>query len=105
MNILTKQGVWLAGINDFFLTFIEAVDEIWTRWGDTPIITSGAEGKHMEGSKHYKNEAWDLRVWGLHDPTSMADELRNKLNEDGEKWLVLFGDKDHKDHIHVQTLN
>jgi hypothetical protein len=101
MIINVKQGVWLAQLNDHFLQFIEALHEVWTRWGDTPTITAGADGKHMEGSKHYKNDAWDVRVWGLHNPQKQADQLRERLKEIDAQWIVLYGDEDHLDHIHV----
>lgn len=103
MKVLSKQGVWLAEINDWFLWLIQCLDEVWSRWGDTPIITSGADSKHMEGSYHGFNKAWDVRVWGLHNPQTQADELRATLNEDGNEWRVLYGDEFHKDHIHVEV--
>ena len=103
MNLLTKQGVWLAEINDYFLWLIQCLDDVWSRWGNTPVITSGADGKHMEGSYHYINKAWDVRVWGLRNPQSEADQLREKLNEDGNEWRVLYGDKYHQDHMHVEV--
>jgi len=103
MNIVCKQGVWFSKVDDLFFEFAEALTEVWEKWGDTPTLTSAADGKHMEGSKHYIAEAWDLRVWGLHNPLAMSDALRARLNQDGEKWIVLYGDAHHKDHIHVQT--
>jgi hypothetical protein len=103
MDVMTKEGVWLARINDYFLWFIECLYDVWQKWGDIPTITSGADGKHMEGSLHYVHRAWDVRVWGLHNPQGQADQLRARLNEDGNEWRVLFGDKHHQDHIHVEV--
>uniref|UniRef100_A0A6H1ZPD2 Uncharacterized protein n=1 Tax=viral metagenome TaxID=1070528 RepID=A0A6H1ZPD2_9ZZZZ len=103
MQIVTKQGVWIAVVNDWFLWFCKCLDEVWERWGNTPTITSAADGKHMEGSFHYINQAWDLRVWGLRDPAAMAKDLKEKLEEDGNEWRVLFGDEWHRDHMHVEV--
>ena len=103
MMIQTKSGVWLGEINNYFMSFLEALREVGNRRGFIPFITSGCEGKHMEGSKHYKHKAWDLRIWNMRDPHAATDDLRNTLNRDGEKWIVLYGDEYHKDHAHVQT--
>jgi len=103
MRVLTKQGAWIAEINDWFLDLLQCLDEVWSRWGDTPTITSGGDGKHMEGSYHYINRAWDIRVWGLHNPQTEADQLRDRLNETGNEWRVLYGDEHHKDHMHVEV--
>ena len=102
MKIILKQGVWLSEVNDPFLEFVAALWEVAERWGDVPVITSAADGQHMEGSLHYKGLAWDLRTWSLRDPAQEADQLRFRLNEEGHKYDVLFGDKYHRDHIHVE---
>jgi hypothetical protein len=99
MNVQTKQGVWLAELNDFFIHFLESLDAVWNKWGNVATITAGADGKHMEGSYHYINQAWDIRIWGLHDPASMMADLKKALEEDGNEWRVL----NETDHIHVEV--
>jgi hypothetical protein len=79
--------------------FIDCLDRVWTKWGNTPVITAGADGKHMEGSYHYVHKAWDLRIWGLRDPNGMMKDLKAALEEDGNEWRVL----NEKDHIHVEV--
>ena len=103
MMIQTKSGVWLGEINNYFMLFIEALEEVGNRWGFIPFITSGCDGKHMEGSKHYKHQAWDLRIWNMKDPHAVAENLLHVLNRDEYKWIVLYGDEHHKDHMHIQT--
>ena len=99
MEVWLKIGVVIDKINTPLVTLCEAVALIWGEYGVHCVITSGTEGKHMEGSLHYKNLAWDLRTRNLKDPGSAADKLREKLGKD---WDVLYGDKYHLDHIHVE---
>ncbi len=103
MMILTKQFVFLAKIDDVFFHFCNALSNVWERWGCTPVITSGAEGKHAEDSKHYKSLAWDIRIWGVRNPVEMVKQLEEELNTPENTFLVLYGDKNHLDHIHVQV--
>lgn len=61
------------------------------------VITSGTDGKHMKGSKHYSGDALDLRRSNI--PTKLLDtyltRLRGRLGEDYDVVLE-------KDHIHVE---
>lgn len=105
MEIAVKQGVWISRIDDLFIHFCRVLNDVWGQWGNIPTLTSGADGKHAENSKHYTARAWDIRVWGLKDPAAMAADLRAALNVDGDEWDVIFGDAGHKDHIHVEAEN
>lgn len=61
-------------------------------------ITSGTDGKHMEGSKHYTGDALDIRssVFPDYDARSLfLIELRNRLGKDYD--IVI-----EKDHIHIE---
>lgn len=102
MLIQTKSGVHLGEINDVFMDFITVLDEIGAKWGFVPMITSGCDGKHMEGSYHYEHRAWDIRIWNMKNPASVAEDLRKGYEEIGGSWDVLWGDEHHKDHMHIE---
>lgn len=59
------------------------------------VITSITDGKHKEGSLHYKGLAFDLRLPRNIQPTIMANELRVAL---GSGFDVVL----EADHIHVE---
>jgi len=63
------------------------------------IITSGNDSKHMRGSKHYVNDAIDLRVWGLSalERTRVVTFLQVTCGRDYD---VL--DEIRKNHIHLE---
>lgn len=83
----------------------------------TVWITSANDGTHKVGSKHYKSEAFDIRIWnvrGYDGPhremgkltwtkqeviTNWARGLRLALGDDYD---VVYGDRLHLDHIHVE---
>ena len=46
------------------------------------VVTSAADGKHMQGSLHYSGEALDLRIWNLPTPAQVAERLQQKLGLD-----------------------
>lgn len=48
------------------------------------VITSGFDGKHMEGSYHYTGDANDFRIWGLEE---IVDDLANIVAEELSKSL------------------
>jgi hypothetical protein len=99
MNVQTKSDVWFKEINDFTIHFLQTLDDIWTKWGNVPFVTSAADGQHMDGSYHYINQAWDIRIWGLKNPEEMMKDLKNNLEADGNEWRVL----NETDHIHVEV--
>jgi hypothetical protein len=60
------------------------------------VITSGTDGKHMKGSKHYTGEALDLRTSNIpaHQRKKYVDRLNAKLPE--------YDVIDEGDHIHIE---
>ena len=66
-------------------------DHVW--------ITSGNDSTHMKGSKHYTNEAFDVRTLNLIDGRDAAKLWTTRIREAlGLKYQVVL----EKDHIHVE---
>ena len=66
---------------------------------DTLWITSGNDSKHMPGSLHYLNRAFDIRTFNIVGGVKIAQEWVTKVK------LALGDDYDvilEKDHIHVE---
>jgi len=64
-------------------------------------ITSGADGKHMATSLHYKNRAFDVRIWniaggnGKEEAAAWVIRLKSTL---GNNYDVVL----ESDHIHIE---
>ena len=61
-------------------------------------ITSGTDGKHKVGSKHYSSEALDIRIFNFpsdQDQDLFIYRLKARLGKDYDVILE-------KDHIHVE---
>lgn len=60
-------------------------------------ITSGEDGQHMEGSKHYSDNALDFRTndMTITQVEQWADEMRKRL---GLEYQVIV----ERDHLHVE---
>lgn len=66
-------------------------------------VTSANDGNHMDTSKHYSNEAFDLRVRNVVGKHPAVMEwcaiMREKLGKDYD---IIYGDPAHMDHIHAE---
>lgn len=84
MRVLVKDKVGFSEFNDELFAIIKAADTVWKPLGVVPTITSANDGKHMKASKHYTNQALDLRTINI--PPSIwkavARELQNELGPD-----------------------
>lgn len=66
------------------------------------VITSGNDGAHMRGSKHYTDEALDFRTKHLtpHDKGLLCAAVKLKLGSDYD---VVFEDRDGpNEHLHCE---
>jgi hypothetical protein len=69
--------------------------------GEVPVVTSGKEGMHAESSAHYNGMAIDMRINNTtgEQQEYLAVELQKYLSS---RWVVLYGDDTHLDHIHLE---
>src|SRR5215203_5773686 len=65
------------------------------------VITSANDSTHMEHSRHYANEALDIRTHNLRDPEQVQIELTIQL---GSRFTVLLeGRGSPNEHLHIQS--
>ena len=109
IKIYCKEGVWFKFISYEFLIAARTVYRVLQRYKVIPTVTSACDSKHMPNSWHYKGLAWDFRIWGVDDPKTVqnevkeaADEIRRQLNEVDFRYDVVYGDEKHLDHIHIE---
>jgi hypothetical protein len=96
-GVLTKPGVILRGLDRRMWPVVRTAAAVWPVRGRALVITSGLDGKHRKGSRHYAGLALDLRSrdMGAGERSLIARELRENLG-DGFRVLVEW------DHIHVE---
>lgn len=96
---LAKDGVQLAGLRlDVMAPAIRAANRIA---GRRVVITSGLEGNHMQGSKHFSGEALDFRRpdWPTFDDRASAQAFADQLAADlGARYDVVL----ESTHVHVE---
>ena len=98
-QILIKKDVKFTKFTPQFASFVNAVCRTWNFYASlvSPVITSANDGKHMVGSLHYKDLAWDLRTNNL-DSDRVA-EIAHMLRVDlGSDWDIVV----EKDHLHCE---
>jgi hypothetical protein len=76
--------------------FMEACT-IFTPEFATCTITSGNDGRHMVGSRHFNDKALDFRIWGMSGSERWAIVQYLNYQYDDEDWLS------EADHIHGES--
>jgi hypothetical protein len=89
-----KDGVSIKGLGVEALLGIMLVEQILTLKGKTTTVTSCLDGKHMEGSLHYKGQAFDLRTWVIE--TEDIDMIKGVLGRLGFDVVL------EADHLHIE---
>lgn len=102
IRINSKEGIWYKFIDYRFLHMARVVYRVYQKQGVIPIVTSACDGQHMTGSYHPEGLAWDFRIWGLSDPQTAANEIREELKIIDFHYDVVYGDSKHLDHIHIE---
>lgn len=95
-----KKGVVMPRRAEIY-PVLWAAEKIWNKYGrvEGVTVTSGNDGKHSWGSKHFSDDALDLRVRYWDQPTAkkVAKELQEAVGADFD--IVLEW---HKVHIHAE---
>ncbi|MDD5009910.1 MAG: hypothetical protein PHC68_16105 [Syntrophorhabdaceae bacterium] len=101
-SIQIKSEVRFKEINKYCLEFLLALDNCCQRFGKSYTITSANDGTHGDGSYHYKNLAWDIRLKDV--PKShwyvLLDNLKAAL---GKYFDVLVENPDSPDKCHIHA--
>lgn len=79
-----KPGVKLDNLKPQTVVAMMVAESTFQRIGEEFVITSGSEGQHMVGSKHYEGYAFDCRTRGLnvHESDQLYAELKGGLGLD-----------------------
>lgn len=92
-----KPGVNVLGLAPEILLAVIAAEGIWRDYHGEAVITSGVDGTHGRGSRHYSGMAVDLRTHNISEGnrTYAAERLREAL---GAQYDVVL----EADHVHVE---
>lgn len=95
-----KSGCKFKKFTYQFTQFVRAVIRTWDLQAPAivPVITSANDRKHMTGSLHYEDLAWDLRSNNIPDAGKVEEIARTLRVDLGSDWDVVV----EKDHIHVE---
>ena len=91
-----KEGVDFTDMHDAVSdpTLLAGLDYIFTKFGvEEAVITSARDGKHMEGSLHYKGQAIDLRT--KHVLEALTKKIKEYVGSDYDVVLE-------SEHIHLE---
>lgn len=97
LTVQFKEGVQLA-VTQTVYEILSRIVPVYTSFGVPCVVTSGTDGQHKEGSKHYLGQALDFRVRDVQPDRlgALVEACKKACNQD---FFVLF----EGDHIHVQV--
>ena len=72
-----------------------------SRYTSEVTVTGWQDLSYRPDGAHADGRALDLRVWDQASPSRLAQHLKDELYPLSPHYIVLWGDKGHKDHIHV----
>ena len=96
-----KKGADISQLNVEMREALQIMAAIYEKYGYQMTITSGNDGKHMSGSKHYVNNAVDLRIWGIAEDGFLqiiGNEMQEMLDLHKSGYQVVI----ESDHYHVE---
>jgi len=103
--IRVKDGVDVSRLSDSVVDTWEVIDDVFELAGaPDAVITSTYDGKHMNGSLHYKDLAMDIRGSDIDDHLmkDIANELQERLGDDYDVGAEFFPKEPNRDHIHIE---
>jgi hypothetical protein len=105
--LTTKATVRFRVITPALLYMLDVIEKLSREFFGLPaeglVITSGSDGTHMEGSKHYTGEAIDLRTKTL-NPTLRSSLIATLRAQLGTQFTVLLEHAGEPlEHVHIQV--
>jgi len=105
VQVAVKEGVIFKSLRPEIYLILPTLSAIFAHFKRDCVITSANDGKHKDGSLHYKDLALDLRSKHLLD-LDEKNALKNALSERlGIKYRVLFENiGTDNEHYHIQFI-
>jgi LysM repeat protein len=100
-----NSGVRISRLDANMAPVIQAVAVAARRLGlPTPVITSGNDSRHMNGSLHYSDRALDFRGNNITDAQGrqLEAEVRAILGDRYDVHFEIFPGRPSNDHLHVE---
>lgn len=99
-----KKGVILEGVKQEMFDIWNIVEAEFLKYGAPyTMITSGTEGRHMNGSKHYKGLALDFRTFHVpksgHDGEGYIRQIKINLDKKLKGYDIVIHKKSH---MHIE---
>lgn len=101
MNVTTKnRNVYFQEFTPALRRILQVVWEVNDTHKYGLVITSANDSVHSKNSRHYTNEAIDLRTHNLKNPVEAQKIIKSKL---GDKFTVLYENPGTPNaHLHIQ---
>lgn len=105
MTLSFKAGVSIRNIQPEILLALTIADQTFSELGFDTIVTSGTDGTHSVGSRHYTGHALDLRSKHLPDTITklaIGDTIADRLEPLGDYSCFLEHLGGAQEHFHLQ---
>ncbi len=104
MKVIVKPGVIIGEINARLFHACITVSSVFADYGVTAVLTSGRDGRHMPGSLHYEDLAWDFRLMNLPEKirNPAVDKIRDILNVKNQDYDVIIESANGLEWLHIE---
>lgn len=92
-----KAGVNISSLKPPMVVALMVANDLYKLFNIELVVTSGMDGSHTHGSKHFQGLACDLRVRDF-NPQTLPGIIQTLKGNLGSSYFVLL----EKDHIHIQ---
>lgn len=101
MAIIIEKNVRFKIIPVEMIAMFDAILGAAAKQGCEPTITGASYESYPVGKVHDRGYAIDVRTFDIPDPKRYAQDIAIELGAVSPHFAVLYGDKQHCDHIHI----
>lgn len=101
-NIFLLDVVRFKMITPSLLTLFIVLSQAGEKFGCVPVITGAAYETYNPKGYHGQGYAWDIRTKDVKEPFEYAAYVLKELKSVSSRYRVVYGNKDHTEHMHVE---
>lgn len=101
-SVFFLKTVQFKMITPSLITLFIVLSQAGEMFGCVPMITGAAYETYNPKGYHGQGFAWDVRSKDVKEPFEYAAYILKELKSVSTRYRVVYGNKDHTDHIHVE---
>ncbi len=101
-NVFLLNTVRFKMITPSLITLLVVLSQAGEIFGCVSVITGAAYETYNPKGYHGQGYAWDIRTKDIEDAFGYAAYILKELKSISKRYRIVYGNKTHTDHIHVE---